>query len=433
MRLLATTTLTAALLALAGPPAHAAPPTATLVVDDDRAQCAQAGFTSIQAAVHAAPAGSLVRVCPGRYPESVTITKPLTLKGQPDAVEAIDCFESTLPPVDAAQNALIEPPGGAAATVELAASGVDVSGFVIQDGSAGIATDERFSGYRVHHNLISGHVKAALLRSDGVSPSSLEHNCLRDNGWGVANEWLALINARIHHNATFRTANYAYEQTGYCPEFLETGLLDACSESRTGMERVDFDHNVSAGDDIAFRLASSASTRILDNTVTSARIGMRLFGANQDLRILANRLQVQQVGVARPSTPGLSSNPGALLEANTITGAPGTGAGIGMGAGGLTDSRILDNTISGFAGEGLVLLAANTGNLVSGNTVADNGSNGIRVAAGATGNRFEANSILGNAATVTGAVDARDDARAFNTWHGNVCTTDRPAGTICGL
>jgi parallel beta-helix repeat protein len=38
-------------------------------------------FTTIQAAVNAATAGSTVQVCPGSYPEQVTILKNLTLKG----------------------------------------------------------------------------------------------------------------------------------------------------------------------------------------------------------------------------------------------------------------------------------------------------------------------------------------------------------------
>jgi parallel beta-helix repeat protein len=62
--------IAAAGLALA-PPALAQKP---LVVDDDHAQCANAQYTSIQAAVTAASSGSRILVCPGTYREQVTIS-----------------------------------------------------------------------------------------------------------------------------------------------------------------------------------------------------------------------------------------------------------------------------------------------------------------------------------------------------------------------
>ena len=62
---------------------------ATYTVDDDKADCPAATFTSIQAAVDAAASGDTITVCAGDYAEGtgapgtngVTITKSLTLKG----------------------------------------------------------------------------------------------------------------------------------------------------------------------------------------------------------------------------------------------------------------------------------------------------------------------------------------------------------------
>jgi parallel beta-helix repeat protein len=447
MKRLVLAALVATIVAGSGPAAASTP--GTLIVDDDGAQCGEATYTSIQAAVGEAQPGAVIRVCPGHYAESVTVDKPLTLKGDPEAVEAVDCFESApsqLGDLDPARHVIVDGTGSSAHELfRLRADRIVLEGFVLQGASsAPLPADTRFyrraidtsaanSGYHVHHNLIRSNTVGALFRSSGVLPSSFDHNCLRDNGWGLANHWLPLVDARIHHNSTFRTANFAFEQTGDCPEFWDTGLFDACSPTRMGMDGVVFDHNVSVGDDTGYRLASSSSTTAFENSVISARIGMRLVGAADDLRIIDNHLQVTQTGLARLSTATLLSNFGVLIQGNTIAGSPGTGAGIGMGARGLKNSQILGNVISGLDGEGIALLAGNTGNLVRGNTVTNNGSNGIRVADGATGNTFEANQMLGNGRIVTTAVDARDDAREFNVWRGNLCLTDIPVGTICGI
>ena len=62
---------------------------ATLTVDDNRADCPAAGYTSVQAAVNAAAPGDTVTICPGTYAEgtgeagtnAVSISKNLTIKG----------------------------------------------------------------------------------------------------------------------------------------------------------------------------------------------------------------------------------------------------------------------------------------------------------------------------------------------------------------
>jgi parallel beta-helix repeat protein len=75
-------------VAVAVDPSNGTPPLAAaeLVVDDDREQCLSAGFTTIQAAVDAAPRGALIRVCAGTYDEQVTVTKRLRIRGEDGAV-----------------------------------------------------------------------------------------------------------------------------------------------------------------------------------------------------------------------------------------------------------------------------------------------------------------------------------------------------------
>jgi len=57
------------------------------VVDDDRAQCASADYSTISAAVTAATAGDTIKVCAGIYPESVQVDKSLTFNGAKAGVD----------------------------------------------------------------------------------------------------------------------------------------------------------------------------------------------------------------------------------------------------------------------------------------------------------------------------------------------------------
>jgi hypothetical protein len=57
-----------------------------LIVAVDKSKCPDATFTKIQDAVNAAEPGSHIRVCPGTYPEQVSISKPLSIEGDNGAI-----------------------------------------------------------------------------------------------------------------------------------------------------------------------------------------------------------------------------------------------------------------------------------------------------------------------------------------------------------
>jgi nitrous oxidase accessory protein NosD len=407
---------------------------ATLVVDRDGMECANADFTSIQAAVDAAQPGDVIRVCPDLYTESVVVDKPLTLKGDPDAVEAVDCFQPTLPELPPDQQAIVDPAGeGFSIAFKLEADDVVLEGFVVQGATVGVDASDRFSGYRIHHNLIRSNTLFGVdFGSAGARESRVHHNCIRENRWGLVSEldddslwkpsdgperdeWNArdLVSARIDHNSSFRN--------------IEAGL-EAAGPGRR--ERVTFDHNMSRQDLGGILLQNSTDSAIVDNEIShSGGNGIVIGGGNEGLVIGDNRVQdAGSRGVLFVETfidrfPIPSRN--VVVARNNVTRSL---AGIFLNTNNLAQSWILENTTSENRGNGINVLGGNTENEFRGNRADNNRITGINVVAGATANRFVQNSMYGNA-----FFDARDANRPANTWIANQCLTDSPTGTICGF
>ena len=428
---------------------------ATLVVDRDGVECANADFTSIQAAVDAAQFDDLIRVCPDLYTESVIIDKPLTLKADPDAVEAIDCFQPTLGDLPADQQAIVDPAGdGFSIAFKLAADDVVLEGFVVQGASVGVDASDRFSGYRIHHNLVRlNRLFGIDFGSEGTRESRVDHNCIRDAAqsdfgfvsWGLVSEldddslwklsdgperdeWNArdLRNARIDHNQTFRN---------------QAGLEAAGPGQR---EQVTFEHNISRQDGSGILLQNSTASAIVDNEVIGAsRNAIVIGGGNEDLVIRGNHAAGMGLAGIRFVDAGLidlfpAPSRRLVITANQLTGG---GSGIFSDTtrpsptevNTLIDSLISENTTSNNRNQGIAVNRGDTGNIIRANQADNNGAAGITAALGATGNRFEQNAMHGNA-----LVDARDlnpllNGVLQNVWTGNDCDTDLPAGMICGI
>src|SRR5215213_6516465 len=135
-------------------------------------------------AVDAAQPGDTVKVCAGNYAEQVTVAKPLTLTGDPDAVEALDCYQpsaSTLGDLDPTRQAIVDPPAdGYSIAFRLQADEIVVEGLAIERASVGIDAGDRHSGYRIDHNLLRRNTLFAIdLGSEGTQQSRVDHNCLR--------------------------------------------------------------------------------------------------------------------------------------------------------------------------------------------------------------------------------------------------------------
>jgi parallel beta-helix repeat protein len=138
-----------------------------LLVDDDKAQCKKADFTTIQAAVTAASAGTTILVCAGTYQEAVTITTNdlrIRAKGAPGTV-VLDGMAQTLLAGFHIQNA----------------SGILIKGLRIQNfHEAGILLDNG-DGNRIRKNVTTGAHHDGIELRLGSSGNRIEHNRSVDN------------------------------------------------------------------------------------------------------------------------------------------------------------------------------------------------------------------------------------------------------------
>jgi hypothetical protein len=451
-------TLAAFALAFAATDGAATEP-ATLVVDRDGVECANAGYTSIQAAVDAAEPGDLIRVCPDLYTETVVVDKPLTLKADPDAVEAIGCFQPTLGELPADQQAIVDPADdGFAIAFTLEADDIVLEGFVIEGASVGVDAGDRFSGYRVHHNLIQENTLFGMdFGSEGTRESRVDHNCIRENEFGLVSEldddrlWpdlgnrgpgnaRDLVNARIDHNDT-------------------TWNIEGIATAGPGRRvEVTIAGNRSRGDQVGIGFQNSTSSAIVDNEVTEAGSNAIVIGGGNDgLLIAANRVRgagtfgllfvetfidrfaipSRDVVVARneltQSQAGIRSNPNNLAQSSMLENTTSENRVNGIVLVGTSGNVIHGNHTDNNGVNGIALLSGSRSNVIGANQADNNGTAGITAALGATGNRFEQNSMHGNV-----LFDARDlnplvNGMLQNVWTGNDCLTDFPAGKICGV
>jgi len=434
----------------------ASPTTAreVLVVDDDGQNCPRADYHSVQAAVDAASPGALVRVCPGAYTEFVQIDKPLTLLGQPDEIDGLDCFDpstSQAGDLDSTRYAIIDRPQGTPGNlVTVASGGVTVAGLVLQGATtasgpgvsifdAAIQLQTESAGARVHHNLIRLNSLGIDLGSDGSVTSRVDHNCIRDNRWGVASQRQDFVGGTVDHNETFRQQIFGY------------GVGDVAS-TRDSV----FADNVARQDLFGFSVTNASNVSIANNIVEPRSTGVLSGSGNTDFRITGNSISGGTgTGVAFSAPAGPTSQD-ALVAGNVISGfgrtrTAGSGIVIPSDVTGTVATvngvEVANNVLSDNA-VGLSVIITNPGIDVHDNTATHNRQYGIRARFGApTAPRFGAtftnNTMLGNGQPPFDGVPNISDADAFdgtfqgdqspNTWTGNVCEHDIPVGKICGV
>lgn len=454
------------------------------VVDDDKVQCPNAAYTSIQAAVTAAPAGSTVLVCEGTYKEHVVIATPaknglrVKAKGKPEQV-VLDGLNTMMHGFEL---------GGTAAGTDV--SGVLIEGFLVKryhddiwlnpnadrntirknvtteawdhDGivvqgdrnliehnisfnntkpiSCGISVGTGGSENVVRHNHVYNNPNQGILLGGGLlgpaGPGNrILHNHSHDNGKGPFGAGIAGgvgINNAISPGALI-AHNYVHDNNRH-------GILVTGAQS-TGVvvEHNRVAQNGSTNEDDGIRLADGAAGNVV---------------AHNDSRL--NRHDGIHLTRTATGAAGANNN---VVEHNHLfdNGTPGAGNGCGVDVdGGSATNIIEDNKIVLHDRAGIRLRNAGTGNVVRQNEVREapspgdgilliNSSGGTvernqSVANGRDGIRIEptssGNTILRNHARRNGVFDCHDlttgpgTAGTANYWIDNRGVTQMPSG-IC--
>ncbi len=364
----------ASMTAAAGP--------ATLVVDDDGAQCSEAGYTSIQAAVAAAAEGVTISVCPGFYNETVTVDKTLTLRGAGGAPAGRSG--------DPAREAVVT--GSGLWTFALLADNIVLEGFTIRGfaGGPGIYTSPNFSGYLISGNLIEDNVFGLYLNSGGTTESVVRDNVFRANNRPGSASGDGIYSDQGLHNVTIERNVFTGHQSA-AMVFAGTGQSDL----RIRHNRLVDDNSIVVFNATGVEIAQNASLR-------PEGTGILIGGGVNGATVAHNRVEEGDFrGIRVVDFLGTGPNAAVVIAHNVVRG-NGTQ---GIELSDVTGSRVERNHVLANLGDGIRLTATASGNVVEGNHMRANGE-------------FDAHDL----STGTGT------AGTANTWIRNHCETDSPDG-----
>ena len=355
----------------------------TLVVDRDKVQCPDAGFTSIQAAVNAAAPGDTVRVCADLYTEAVTVDKALVIEAKPSEPRDMRCLDLPAPP-DPTRDAVVQ---SGPIAFQVLADGVTIDGFVIEPVVTGVRGGVGVSRLLVRNTLVENATIGVSFGPSGASPSVLDSNCFRDLAIGV--------------NLRTPASNVTVQRNTFARNFQGVVI-------RRGGADIPVDRNLSVEDGIFALVFPSTRLAITSNTV----------------------LRSQDGAVAAIAVGGTSNS---TIDRNTITGGLGNGIGFAgplQGVPANVNIIVSRNAIDhmGLSGIRTTPDSLQDSSIVR-NTIVENMIDGIRIEAGAnTRNQFDRNVTRGNV-----VLDCHDDtigsgtSGTANVWTNDVgLTTNQP-------
>jgi parallel beta-helix repeat protein len=385
-------TLSSALICLS---ANAPVFAATIVVDNDFADCPQADFNSIQAAVAAAQPGDKILVCPGEYAESVVVNQnDLRIEAQAAPGEVV--LQGT--------------PAQDVGFRLLNTTGVLLQGFTVQ-------------GFR-----------AANIRIESSSGNTSSGNTIRKN---ISTQLVGPLQSSIH--VLNSSANVVEQNTAFanCPTC--NGISVAGAGSTDNVVR----HNETFLNGVAGVQTNGSGPRnvLFSNRSYSNAIGIRnIMGSNGNV-IENNYVFLNVAGAGSPFVFGgiiIGASTDVIVRNNRTERNGAFGIRLQNGA---TDNlveknEVMQNHLDGIRLEpciiqgGVPVCTDVTRNTVQLNLVRRNVRDGIRV----FDSRAHDNTIERNVIRESGEHDAHDDsagagtAGTANFWINNKCETENRPG-----
>jgi parallel beta-helix repeat protein len=349
-----------------------------------------AKYTTIQDAVNAAPSGSVIKVCPGGYPEQVVIDKPLTLEGFITA---------------GTEGAFILPPAGgivqndnpySAQVLVQNTTGVTITNLIVDGTNSAPCGINYLTGIDFHNasgtvNKVAVHNQAAAIACGGYGVTALVDN-------GQAAQKITLQNSDFRNQTTI--AIYG-SGSGLTMNTLNNFIAGPDKGGQTVGIIYNYATGAIQGNTVTgevYPQATFATPSLLD------AMGIAVYCATAT--VTGNMVSNTQLGIA----VGCENSNGPFASNTTISG-----------------NKIFNTRLQ----DGIYIFS--TGNKITSNTIVASAASGIHFDTTFGGNDASGNTVSGNSITeacagilTTGTATNTVGANSFNavdvpTQNGGTC------------
>jgi hypothetical protein len=278
-------------------------------------------FSTIQSAVNAAPAGAVIDVCPGSYPEQVSINKMLTLKGVADPSSNQDAAIIVSPAGGVVANAVSLSTGNPIAAQVLVispATSVILSSLTV-DGAGNDLPDCSVNLIGIYYQNASGSVTTSALRNQALAPAL--SGC--QDGLGV---FVQSGGAGTSTVTVQETSVHNYDKNGITGNELGT-TLNAISNAVQGAGVVSPPGSAQNGIQIGFGAKGKATgntviDQVYGDITMASSVGVLLYDAaeNSSIKVSSNNIHDTQtaVGIYTDSLDPTEYGDGVTVQSNTI-------------------------------------------------------------------------------------------------------------------